>query len=510
MRRARTCRARGSIASVLWYPQADASPYHNLAVIRLRAFAVTAGASILLAAAGAGREAVRLGWSESSGLAYLEREVDRHVTDRERALEASAQRVARMHDLVAAATSGGDPLLELFSRLAHPSDAPDSIATTVWTPHGPARGFKVLAWSEGPAENISADLLNRAPAFAVVPGVGGLRLIYVHPIGKGDSRVAVAASETVISTSLASSTIPPIYTVDTAAGPLPVTPVTSATSSSTRPPDFTIADRTGSLLLQVTVKLTQLSNAQRLAHWRAASLAALPWLVWIGVVAASTLRRRAPRAGLGVWLLQTLLGAALLALLAVIVVWLARSVGLPDVWVHLTRALAALAIVAAIPGSAWWLRLRRPSRRGSPVRWAAEHLAGGVVLAAGLERMAWLWSDRINPTALEKWQLPVLASDVVSIAAIAAVLLAQVAIAWAIGGVLGVLAARWRVHWRSGSGWLAVLLWTAPLALIPALSPTSAACRRHCRRRAERRTVRPDRHTTAAAVPEPPAKRGAS
>jgi hypothetical protein len=57
-------------------------------------------------------------------------------------------------------------------------------------------------------------------------------------------------------------------------------------------------------------------------------------------------------------------------------------------------------------------------------------------------------------------------------AAIAAVLLAQVAIAWAVAGVLGVLAARWRVHWRSGSGWMAVLLWMAPLALIPLLSST--------------------------------------
>ena len=279
----------------------------------------------------------------------------------------------------------GDPLLELFSRLAHPSDAPDSIATTVWTPHGPARAFKVLAWSEGPAENVSADLLNRAPAFAVVPGVGGLRLIYVHPVVKGDSRVAVAASETVISTPLASSSLPPIYTVDTAMGHLPVTPVTSATTSSTRPPDFTIADRTGALLLQVTVPLAQLADAQRLAHWRAASLALLPWLVWLAVVAAATLHRRAPRAGLRVWFLQSLLGAALIALVAVVAVWLIRRVGLPDVWVHLARALAALAIVAAIPGSAWWLRLRRPStaharpRAGRP----------SISLAALFWRLVW-------------------------------------------------------------------------------------------------------------------------
>src|SRR5678816_4518467 len=166
-------RAGPSIASrpfgILWLCLAF---IHNLAVIRFRAFAVTAGVSILLAAAGAGREAVRLGWSESSGLTYLHREVDRYVSERERALEASAQRVARMPDLVASATQGGDALLDLFSRLKGDIDAPDTIATTVWTPYGPARAFKVLAWNEGPAENVSAEVLNRAPAFAVVPGRG--------------------------------------------------------------------------------------------------------------------------------------------------------------------------------------------------------------------------------------------------------------------------------------------------------------------------------------------------
>jgi signal transduction histidine kinase len=442
-------------------------------VIRSRALAVTAGASILLAAAGAGREALRLGWSEASGLKYLQQEVDRHVSERERAVEANAQRVARRPDLVAAAAAtGGDPQLELFSLLDDSSDDQGSIATTVWTPHGPAHGFKVLAWSGGPAENVSADLLNRASAFAVVPGVAGLRLIYVEPVVKGESRVGVAVAETVISTPMAFSTIPPTYKVETAVGPLPVTPVTSESSTLSVSSDFTIADRTGSLLLQVTVPRPLLANAQRIAHWRAASLALLPWLVWVAFVAASVLRRREPSRGWGVWFLQSLAGAALIALIAVIVVGLVRRVGLPDVWVHLARAIAGLAIVAAIPGSAWWLRLRRPSRRDAIVRWMAEHLAGGLVLAAGLAAMAWLWRDRIDPTALEKWQLPVLASDVVSVAAIAAVLLAQVAIAWAIGGVLGVLAARWRMHWRSPSGWLAVLLWMVPLTLIPVLSPT--------------------------------------
>ena len=442
-------------------------------MIRLRALAVTAGASILLAAAGAGREAVRLGWSESSGLAYLQREVERHVGERGRALEASAQRVARMPEVVTAASQEGEPLLDLFSRLEHGADTPDSIATTVWTPHGPARGFKVLAWSQGPAENVSADLLNRAPVFAVVPGVGGLRLIYVHPVGLGESRVAVAASETVISTPLAFSTNPAVHSIDSAAGPLPVTPATNAAAPA-RSFDFTIADRTGTPLLQVTVPRAQLAEAQRMAHWRASSVALLPWLVWLAVVAAATLRSRALRTGPGAWLVKSLVGAGLIGLVAVAAVWLAGRVGLPAVWVDLTQSLTALAIVAAIPGSAWWLRLRRPAVRQRRVRWAVEHLAGGVVIAAGLGLMAWLWSDRINPTALEKWQLPVLASDVESVAAIAAVLLAQVAIAWAIAGVIGMLAARWRVHWRSGWGWLAVLLWMAPLGLVPVVSSTPA------------------------------------
>jgi hypothetical protein len=432
------------------------------------------------------------------GLTYLQREVDRYVSERERAVEASAQRVARAPDLVASATQGGDALLDLFSRLKDDTDAPDTIATTVWTPHGPARAFKVLAWNEGPAENVSTEVLNRAPAFAVVQGVGGLRLIYVHPVVKGDSRVAVAASETVISTPSAPSTIPSIYTVDTAIGPLQITPVTTASAAA--PPDFTIADRTGAPLLWVTVPRAQLADAQAMAHWRAASLASLPWLVWIAVVAASVLRRRTPRAGLGAWLLQSLIGAALIAVVAVIAVWLGRRVGLPDVWMHLAHALAALAIVAAIPGSAWWLRLRRPAVRQEPARWLVEQIAGGAVLAAGLARMAWLWRDRIDPTALEKWQLPVLASDVESVrsdrrgpARAGGYCVGRRRRARRAGGTLARALAQ-----RVGMDGRAVVDGTARID--PPAQLHACAGSRHRRRRRQRRPVRSDRDTIAATV----------
>ena len=216
----------------------------------------------------------------------------------------------------------------------------------------------------------------------------------------------------------------------------------------------------------------RLAEAQRVAHWRAASVALLPWLVWAAVVAAATLRGRVPRAGPGVWLMKSVLGAGLIGLVAAAGVWLARRVGLPDVWVDLAHSLAALAIVAAIPGSAWWLRLRRPALRQARVRWAVEQIAGGASSLRAWD--GWRGSGAIASTR-QPWRsgsCRSCASDVESVAAIAAVLLAQVAIAWAIAGVIGTLAARWRVHWRSGWGWLAVLLWMAPLALIPVLSPT--------------------------------------
>ena len=430
-------------------------------VSRLRLLAIAAGLSLTLGAGGFAREVARFGWNDASGIAYVQRELIRRIAGRTRSLQTLADRAARDADLVDAAAASRDRLPALFASLSRlPSD--ESLSSTVWVPHGPAGGYRVLAWSDGPGEDVPPDLLSRAPALTAAQGAGGLRLVLVRPIERGDRRIGVAAAETVIAANALDAASPRTFLSPSIIGPIPAVPAGTVGTLPGSLPRVRIDGPSGTPLLEVAIDPAQLTAARRVFRWRTAALALLPWVVCLLASAAVSVDRRRAVGRAVAWVRWSAAASILIVAAAGLVIWLARHAAVSQAWVQAVQAVAAFALVAVVPGSAWWRRWPRPDTRTSAVRWVTENLAGGAVVAAGLVMMAGIWRDRINSTSIENWQLPMLATDATSLAALTAVLVSQIAVSWTVASTLGILAARWRVSAARLRGWTTAIFWVLP------------------------------------------------
>jgi len=450
-------------------------------VSRLRLGAIAAALSLLLAAGGLAREVSRFGWNDTDALERIERDLARRVGDRSHALEERARRVARDGALVEKAAQSRDSLLELFTSLEPLAGDDDNISSTIWIPKGAAGGYRVLAWSSGPAEDVPSDVLSRAPALTVAPGAGGLRLIYVTPVLLADRRIGVASAETAIAASSRAATFPTTYVLTSSVGALPAAAAGSGVPASPGAAGLRIASPSGVPLVDAAVSPAQVAAARRVFRWRSASLALAPWVAWLVVIAAAAVRRRPSGGPVGPWITWSAAGCALTVAATGLLVFLGRASQVPTTWLQAIGAIGLLAVAAIGPASAWWRRLPRAVPGKLPARWILEHLAGGAIVGAGLVAMSIIWRDRINPTSVENWQLPVFASDITSLAGLCSVLLAQVAVSWAIAGMLGSLSARWEVTGGRLRDWGAVALWTLPSVMLvwtpdlPAALPFPAA-----------------------------------
>ncbi len=437
-------------------------------VSRLRLGAIAAGLSLLLAAGGFAREVGRFGWSDSSAIGRIEQELARRVVERARALEDRATRVAHESGLVAAANNSRDSLPNLFAILGRPQASGDeNISSTVWVAGGSAGGYRVLAWSGSPAEDVAADVLARAPALTVAPGAGGLRLIYVTPVQHEGRRIAVASTESAIAANARPAALPREFALQSSVGSIPAAPVSTEPLGGPGAIRIRLSSSAGEPLLDAAVTPAQIAAARRVFRWRTAALAFAPWLAWLLVTAAAWLRHRPTQGSLRPWLAWTMAGCGLTIVAAALLAVLGRAAELPSTWIQAIEAVALIAVVAAGPASAWWRRMPRVFPASHPVRWIVENLAGGVIAAGGLVAMAFIWRNRLNPTSVENWQLPVLASDITSLAAVCSVLLAHIAVSWTIAGILGSLAGRWEITGGRLRDWGAVLCWVLPSIVLP-------------------------------------------
>ena len=167
----------------------------------VRFVAVGVAASAALAAGVALWEAGRFGTSAAATAIRVERDVRATIDERVRELDRLATLVAAEHGLVSRSAQEPSHLARLFEQLGGLAATGDDHRTsaTVYVAAPSGAGYRVLAWSDGPAESsLPPSRLAGPAALFVAPGSAGLRLIRVEPIVSAGVRVGVAAAETVL------------------------------------------------------------------------------------------------------------------------------------------------------------------------------------------------------------------------------------------------------------------------------------------------------------------------
>ncbi len=369
-----------------------------------------------------------------------------------------------------------DRTAALFTRLTELT-ARRGVSATIYAPAGPAGAYRILAWSDGPGDDLSQtpDRLTGPPALFVAPGTAGLSLVAVQPIESSGRRAGVVAAETVLAPGTATGLAVPSAEIRTSYGPVRVMQHFAAAGDSPSLPDrFVVAATNGAPLVGVQFAPAELTALRTSFRRRVLGVAALPLVVALLLSTGPILTRRARATSTAAWFRSTFFAAGLVLLAALALAGLTHFVGLSPVWRRLIAALTALALVSLLGIAAWWRRWRRRTPEGAPARFILEQLAGGVLLAAALYLVLELLRDRITPTSLARLQLPLLPVDLAAVLDLASLLIAQIAVLWAAAATVAILAARWTLNWRHPIGWAAVALWVAPAAALfgpPALAP---------------------------------------
>jgi signal transduction histidine kinase len=441
----------------------------SLAVAATRLIIGGVALAAILAGAGGAWEFARFGASTDASAARLEAEVRASFEARSRRVRTLAESVAaeaRAVDAAIKSPDAPDAARPLFDRLnlLVPNAGDSNSSATVYAPNG--GGYKVLAWSDGPAEDLQPDRLAGPSALFVAPGTLGLRLVFVQPIVQDGRRIGLAAAETILSAPPDAATAPGAYYLDTSFGLVEVIGPPGAGQGPRRPHAFVVANAAGAPMIEVRFSPDLLDAARRTFRHDSLAIAAIPLLVLLVLGTGPLLdaRARAPRRA---WFwIGSAAATALLVAGAAALVGLARVVGLPPSAQLAIIGFAVLGVVALLPLS-WWRRPRERRRLGdAPVRFVVEHVvAGGFVTGVALA-IVWFLSVHINAASLDQWQFPLFPFRLESTLYLAGLLLVETAAYWAMASGLAVAAERWRLTWREPArGVGAAVLWLGPLAV---------------------------------------------
>ncbi|MFI5177029.1 MAG: ATP-binding protein [Vicinamibacterales bacterium] len=445
-----------------------------------RLFGTAFAIALVFAAIGVGWEGLRFGLSDESAGRRLEAEVRGTVDVHTREVQSLARRVSQEGALIESANTERDQLTTLFSRLIAlvADNGTERISATVYVTAGSGGAYRVLAWSDGPAEDLPADRLSGPSAVFIAQGFGGLRLVAVEPIAYGGKRVGAAVAETILAPVVRAASAAPLWQVATSFGPVSATPAAlqSAEGTTRQPITFRIEAAPGAPLLDVWYSIDALTAERQIVRRRAAAVALLP-LVCAGLLGTGTLlERRARSRALGPFLGWSLAVGGILVAVALACQALAALVAAPSAVSYLITALAAIGLVALFPGSWWWRRLTRLETARVPVQFVAEHVLAGVLSAGTLLLLTVIFRQRIVVPSLDRWQYPLFPIDAGNLMSLASLILFQLALYWAVATLLAVMAGRWRVSWHyPGPALLAAALWLLPTVVMLVLRTTRDA-----------------------------------
>ena len=439
-----------------------------------RLVAIVAGCSLGLAALGWAWEASRFGLSSEAEATRLHADVQRRFDGTARRVDALARRVASDATVIQS-FSAAEPSDALFTRLidlAHANGALE-VSATVHAPAGPAGGYRVIAWSDGPAGDLAADQLTSPGTLFVTVGAAGLRLVSAQSIESAGRRLGVATAEAILATPRAAADQE--FTLDTSFGPVVVARpgarrVFQATGS------FLLSSPSGQPLLEVRFDQTML-GAGRAEFRRRVVAASLAPLVVLLLPAMALVQARRNTCAVTPWLAWTTAQAAIIAVTTLAVAGVAAFVGARGEVLRLILGAGALALAASAALGAWWRQWPRRTPRRAPARFVTEQLVAGFALAGLITLLASvLGAAGDTPPPIP--QLSILSADAMALVELSGTLLLEIALGWTAAGLLGLLALRWKLGWRRASGWIALALWMAPTLVLlaqPRLLPGAAA-----------------------------------
>jgi hypothetical protein len=345
---------------------------------------MAAAAALALGALGGAWELTASAGANRSGAQHLEAEVRRRVADDARQVEALARIVAGETALVARATTSRDQLSPLFQRVQDLVGPVASARTsaTVYVPSGPKGEYRVLAWTDGPAQDLYRNRLSGPAALFLVPGALGPQLVALQPIVADGRRIGVAARPRRRCRAPAASTAPSaVHQMETSFGRVSLIPHYAGAGESARSSDaFVIAAPDGTPLLEIQYSIAEIA-ARRAELRRPRDRDCGAAADWALLLATGPLldRRRRTRdwrkwlPGLGHGAGRGRRTGALFAL--------GRMVRLPTAAESCVLALAGLALAAVVGGASWWHRWPRRSTATERVQFAVEHVVLGGLLA---------------------------------------------------------------------------------------------------------------------------------
>ncbi len=211
----------------------------------------------------------------------------------------------------------------------------------------------------------------------VARGASGVRLVALRPVESDGRRIAVVATETVLSPVSQTGA----STIETSFGAVTIIPpYVGAGENLTGATEFVIAGSTGAPLLEVHFSPETLPAERWAFRRRVLALALLPLLGAVLFLIEPLLDRRRRATHVGNWIVWSLAPAAVVAAESACLAWLLRWIGAGGAAAPAVLGLGALGVVAIIPGGLWWRRSARlfPARR--PFAFVLEQLLVGLWL----------------------------------------------------------------------------------------------------------------------------------
>jgi len=397
---------------------------------------------------------LRFGTNDATAAVRLEAAVRGQLRQTATRLQNAAAQVAGNTALIEGAATNRDRVPNLFASL---SDARDT-ALTVYVSAG-AGDFRVLAWSDGPAEDLVVpQVALRTPTLTIAQGTLGLRLVAWSPVRAGAGLTAVVSAEAILSTTGGLHPNLGEYRLPTTFGPVVVTPSTATVRPVPGHRRLTVLTDGSAPLLDISFPDQTIDQARGAFRRRVLFAAVLPLAALLVMLSVRILRTRR-------WLGQVAASLLLLGAGAVLV-GSARVVRAPDIVLATLGALTCVGLALTLPVTTWWRSAgrRAPTPRFLP-RMMAELTLGGIIGAVVLWAAYWVMDRQLTLAGYARLVSPLFPLDPAVLNAHAARLCLGFASFWSVTTMLARLAERWRISWRRPvTAFVTLAIWILPAA----------------------------------------------